>query len=100
MERRTLLDERPAMIGAEWARTICEGIRREGRTISGGWPGTIVEARARTAGHLRVALDKLRMKALLPEELDRAANATYARAKQDWLAAERQSKLAARAGSR
>jgi hypothetical protein len=100
MERRALLEQRPATIGAEWARAVCEGMRREGRTIAGGWPGTIVEARARIASHLRTALIDLRMKALLPEELDRAANATYARAKQEWLEAERRSKVAARLAAR
>jgi hypothetical protein len=92
MDRRGLLDERPGTIGAAWARAVCDGIHSEGRVIAGGWPGTIVEARARIASHLARELAGRRMKALGPEELEHAANATYARAKQEWLEAERRSK--------
>jgi hypothetical protein len=100
MERRHLLDESPGAIGADWARAVCQRINQEGRTIAGGWPGTIVEARARIAGHLRAALARHRMEALAPEELALAANATYARAKQEWLAAERRSRIEAKLAAR
>ncbi len=100
MERRSLLDQRPATVGAAWARSVCESINGEGRVIAGGWPGTIVEARARIANHLHGELAGRRMKALAPEELEQAANATYARAKQEWLEAERRSKVLARAATR
>ncbi len=100
MERRSLLEERPGSIGAAWARAVCERINGEGRIIAGGWPGTIVEARARIANHLYSELSGRGMKALGPEELEQAANATYARAKQEWLEAERRSKQIARLAAR
>jgi len=98
-DRSAILDERPASIGAAWARAVCDRINGEGRVIAGGWPGTIVEARARIASHLRSELAERRMKALAPEELDRAANVTYARAKQEWHEAERRSKRTAPAAA-
>lgn len=94
-DRNVILDQRPATVGAAWARAVCERINGEGRIIAGGWPGTIVEARARIASHLRSELAERRMKALAPEELERAANVTYARAKQEWHEAERRSKRTA-----
>jgi hypothetical protein len=94
------LEERPVTIGAAWARAVCDSISREGRVIAGGWPGTIVEARARIANHLHGELSERRMKALEPEELEQAANVTYSRAKQEWLEAERRSKRAARPAAR
>jgi hypothetical protein len=100
MERHLLLDEGPSVVGAAWARAVCDRIHEEGRSIAGGWPGTIVEARARIAGHLRVQLAHHHMGALAREELDLAANATYARAKQEWLDAERRFKLEARRAAR
>jgi hypothetical protein len=96
MDRRLLLEECPVTIGSAWARTVCDSINREGRVIAGGWPGTLVEARARISSHLHDELSVRRMKALEPEELEQAVNATYARAKQEWLEAERRSKRIAR----
>jgi hypothetical protein len=99
-DRRVLLEERPVAVGAAWARAVCDSISREGRVIAGGWPGTIVEARARIANHLYTELSERRMKALDPEELEHAANVTYMQAKQQWLEVERRSKRNARAVSR
>jgi hypothetical protein len=97
MERRVPLEKDPVTVGTAWARTLCENILGEGRVIAGGWPGTLFEARALIAPRLHDALQKRGMKALEPEELEQAVNATYARAKQEWLAAERRAGRSPRA---
>ena len=95
-ERRVLLEQGAAAVGTAWARSVCDGFAEEGRVIAGGWPGTLVEARARIAARLRGDLSQRGMKALEPEELDQAVNATYARAKQEWLETERRAERARR----
>ena len=88
-ERSTLLEKDPITVGTAWARAICGQITAQGRPIVGGWPGTLVEARAQIARHLHDELFKRGMKGLEAEELEQATNMTYARAKQEWLAIER-----------
>ena len=91
-DRTQVLEQGPVTIGHAWARAVCDSIEGEGRIIAGGWPGTLVEARARIASHLRDQLSERSMKALDPEELAEAVNATYANAKKGWLEAERVSR--------
>jgi hypothetical protein len=93
MGRRFILRQGPSTVGAAWARSLCASIKQQGRPIAGGWPGTIVEARARIALHLHQELATRGMPPLCQDELDVAANATYARAKEEWLGVERSSKL-------
>ena len=100
MERRILLEQDPIAVGTAWARSVCDSITGQGRIIRGGWPGTLVEARARISSRLHDELFKRGMKALEPEELERAVNATYARAKQEWLETERRAERVARVARR
>jgi hypothetical protein len=100
MERRVVLEQGPITVGTAWARAVCDGISEEGRAIAGGWPGTLVEARARISSRLHDELLKRGMKALEPEELEHAVNATYARAKQEWLETERRAERRARVARR
>jgi hypothetical protein len=100
MERRVLLEKDPIAVGTAWARAVCDNITQQGRVIAGGWPGTLVEARARISSRLHDELFKRGMKALEPEELEQAVNATYARAKQEWLETERRAERAARSARR
>src|SRR6478752_9212933 len=45
-ERRSqLLQEQPGVVGAQWAVDACADARSNGRSIEGGWPGTVPEAR-------------------------------------------------------
>ena len=67
-------------------------MHKEGRAVAGGWPGTLVEARARITSHLHEELSGRGMKALEPEELNQVVSATYARAKLEWFEAERRTK--------
>ena len=95
-DRRPVLEKEPITVGTAWARAVCDAITAQGRIIAGGWPGTMVEARARIARHLHDELFKRGMKGLEAEELEHAANSTYARAKQEWLEIERRAGRAAR----
>ncbi len=99
-ERSALLEQDPLTVGTIWARAISDHITAQGRIIAGGWPGTLVEARNRIARHLHDELAKRGMKGLEAEELQRAANSTYARAKQEWLEIERRAGRAAREARR
>jgi hypothetical protein len=96
--RQRLLEEGAAAVGAAWAQGLCSSIRREGRAIEGGWPGTRLEARARVAAGLADSLFRRGMSQLTGEELTRATEVTYARARQQWLEVERRAKLEARRG--
>jgi hypothetical protein len=94
--REKVLADRPPALGAAWARALCEGMQSEGRAIEGGWPGTVVEARARVSGHLSRELARRRMAALTAEELSRATDLAYSRARRHWLELARRTKLDAR----
>ncbi len=84
--RRLLLTEGALTLGTRWARFWCDEMRRDGRPISGGWPGTVPEARARVAAYFGPELARRRMAQLTADELALAARATYQKAKRDWLA--------------
>jgi hypothetical protein len=85
-KRRALISEAPSQVGALWARVWCEALRQEGRSVDGGWPGTLSESRSRVRSHLDGELSKRGLQPLDHLELERATAATYERAKYDWLA--------------
>jgi hypothetical protein len=84
--RVALLRETAGAAGASWAKLRREALVSEGRTASGGWPGTMSEARSFAATFAtttrRVA------PALTRDELTWLARATYAHARRDWLACQ------------
>jgi hypothetical protein len=92
MKRRSLLLRGSTEVGAEWARLTCEALTAQGRSVAGGWPGTVVEARARVAHHLDRQLAANGKSPLTGDELDVAANRTYERAKGDWSTVERRTR--------
>jgi hypothetical protein len=73
-------------IGARWAESFCDELRRDGRAVAGGWPGTSAEARARVTLYLGLELARRHMPLLTSDEVGWAARITYQKAKQDWLA--------------
>jgi hypothetical protein len=90
-ERRTLLDRSALALGEAWARRSREVLCAEGRRAIGGWPGTMSEARARARDHLASDSVRRQLGRLQDQELEHAARATYARAREFWLAsAERE----------
>jgi hypothetical protein len=96
MRRRAILRHGPSTIGSAWADLLCANVTSEGRTISGGWPGTILEARARIARHLHEELARSGLPPPRSGEIDAAATATYSRARAHWLGIERSLKVRAR----
>lgn len=83
-ERRTLLRDEPTTVGVAWVRFWCDSLRGEGRSVDGGWPGTLQEARARVLQHFDRELAVRGMPSLTHTELEAATTATYERARRDW----------------
>lgn len=96
MERREILQRVPLSLGSTWAASVCETMRREGRVIAGGWPGTLLEARGRVWQQVNAELARHRLPVLTEGELTQATDHAYAQAKRDWLEDARRSKLEAR----
>lgn len=82
--RRALLEEGAIAVGKQWARGCLEDLRRQSRPATGGWPGTLAEARARVSAHFTEDLRRRSIAALTYSELDWVAKAAYATAKRDW----------------
>jgi hypothetical protein len=71
--------------GTQWAECCRAELKKQGRAIAGGWPGTLSEARARVTfawltGHRR------HRPAITHDELSWLARTAYEQAKRDWLA--------------
>ena len=96
MERRELLQQVPLRLGSTWAESLCDAVRKEGRVVAGGWPGTLLEARGRVWQQVNAELARQGMGGLTEAELTRATDTAYARAKKEWLEIARRSKLEAR----
>jgi hypothetical protein len=88
-KRHRLIQDYPTTLGTEWAVHSCEELKRSGRGIEGGWPGTIPEARSRVQRELASALAAHGLEPLRPNELIAATSATYEQAKREWHVAGR-----------
>ncbi|MEM1032669.1 MAG: hypothetical protein AAF928_18435 [Myxococcota bacterium] len=71
--------------GRLWALSWFEALQAEGRTVCGGWPGTMSEARGRARVHLDALLNKRAMPRINHAELTEAARLTYDSAKALWV---------------
>lgn len=96
MDRRVILERGAVSSGASWVKLVCDRLHDQGRAVAGGWPGTMAEARACVADRLHRELSTRGLPPLGKDELDVAANATYAHAKKHWLELERATRSAAR----
>jgi hypothetical protein len=67
--------------GEQWAAEVRGQIVADNRRVSGGWPGTLSEARARVA-RLTARLNQLNVAA---DEREQAARAIYESARSWWL---------------
>lgn len=83
-QRRRLIQQEPTALGTAWAITSCEELRQSGRSVEGGWPGTVKEARGRVQRELTRLLAARGLEPLRPEELVAATSATYEQAKRAW----------------
>lgn len=83
--RSTLLADASRDLGRTWATGWFDDLRREGRAVTGGWPGTMSEARGRTRFHTDALLTRRALPVMTTEELTEAARVTYDSAKALWL---------------
>ena len=70
--------------GETWAVDWANTLHGEGRPVSGGWPGTLSEARGRVAACIAKRVGPARR--IGPEELELLARRAYAAARKAWLA--------------
>lgn len=85
--RSGVLERAAATTGEAWARGWLDELRSEGRAAAGGWPGTMTQARSRVRPRLVTDLARERLEGLTVVELESAARATYAQARDVWLSA-------------
>ena len=76
MTTQTTREEQVAEAGVAWAGSVRTLLREEGRPATGGWPGTMSEARARIPHHLGRGLGAV--------ELAHLAKVLYRAAKDSW----------------
>lgn len=85
MSREELLHAYSIVVGNAWVERVRLDLRRDDRQPTGGWPGTIREARARTHAHFSdgavTALSNL-----TAEEFERVVRLVYEHARGQWLA--------------
>ncbi|MBN2193860.1 MAG: hypothetical protein JW751_13680 [Polyangiaceae bacterium] len=79
-----LLGERAHAEGERWAVETRLQLHLARRRASGGWPGTVSEARARVATHLLPGLVKAGMAALSIAQREEAAQCVYRSARDSW----------------
>ena len=72
-----------------WFETCRDELRRDGRAIQGGWPGTKAEARGRVLRSLGAELGRCYPSIPFDERVDRASTRVYAAARSAWLSEAR-----------
>lgn len=80
MNDAAALEPRIVTDGESWARDVAAELRRGGRPVAGGWPGTRSEARARAWPHVAVLREDERSAAF-----ERLAQLLYTSARRTWL---------------
>jgi hypothetical protein len=85
--RDHVLDEAALDAARAWVRQWVDELKREGRRVDGGWPGTLNEARGRCAELSTRTLAQLSMLGPARDEIDRMVRITYAEARRLWRAA-------------
>jgi hypothetical protein len=84
--RQTSIEASATALGRTWAAGCRHELHREGRTASGGWPGTLSEARARVGRRLVVEASGGRSELHITDaEREVAARLAYSSARAEWL---------------
>lgn len=84
--RQTTIEAGATALGRTWAARCRHELQREGRAASGGWPGTLSEARARVGRRLVVEQRGRRSELPITDaEREVAARLAYATARAEWL---------------
>jgi hypothetical protein len=84
--RRALLERCSQGEGLLWAKETLARIHAQTRAVSGGWPGTVSEARARVAGYVLPALARQGLAGATESEREQAARCLYHSARAQWIA--------------
>jgi hypothetical protein len=82
--RCVLLAEATRRLGRAWAEEWFDDLRRQGRPIAGGWPGTMSEARSRVRHNVDAMLTKQSLPPMSHDELTEGAQLTYETARSLW----------------
>ncbi|MEM9692337.1 MAG: hypothetical protein AAGA56_07320 [Myxococcota bacterium] len=85
VSRRRVIQEASQRAGAAWAQGWFDLLQREGRLVTGGWPGTMSEAKGRARAQVDSSLTRLALPPVTHEELNDAARVAYDNAKSLWL---------------
>ena len=80
--RQMLLEQTARAEGNAWASWWRNELQRQNRPVSGGWPGTLSEARVRVAR--RLAVEHGPALAATRQEVEDAARAAYGAARNEW----------------
>lgn len=78
------LDRAALDVGSRWAEALCERLRGEGRTVDGGWPGTVPEARVLVTSYVETAVVSRGGGKLSADEIASLTNTAYQEAKRAW----------------
>ncbi len=84
LDRWDVLERLAAAEGLAWASRSCEELRQQGRSIAGGWPGTLSQARLRV--RICMTARSNASPVLTRDDLDWLARTVYLTAKAEWLA--------------
>lgn len=96
-QRRELAIEHSlAALGKSWASSYFQEIAQANRSIAGGWPGRLAEARALVLRELTRALAAQGLAPPSASELARAPSALNEHARSEWLRAGKAQRLALR----
>ena len=85
LDRWRALEHLAAAEGMAWAVSSFEELQRQGRSIAGGWPGTLSQARLRVAVRM-AGQDRRPTNPLTAADIDWLARTVYLTAKAEWLA--------------
>jgi len=85
LDRWRVLEHLAAAEGMAWAVSSCAELRSQGRSIAGGWPGTLSQARLRVAVCMTTQ-GRNPGRALTSADIDWLARTVYLTAKAEWLA--------------
>jgi len=79
-----MLGRRIADAAERWAYRIWSAVRQERRRTSGGWPGTLSEARYLVVGQLLPSLDFECLRELAEVDREQVARCLYRNARSSW----------------
>lgn len=80
--RQAFLDRAAQAEGSAWGDVVARDLSRQNRRLTGGWPGTLTEARFRVAR--RIFADLGPGFGATQQELEQAARAAYKCARDRW----------------